>query len=162
MLSLAGETTAQVGSHFLYAERACGFGASGAFAGLPQRDNWSVWSADSGFLLTFGAHHGQVELTGYGGKRRLEGEVTLMSSYPPPPPPGAPPPPPGPGGPGGVGHRLEEAIELIEMELRHAIGYVNDAVIPQVRAESISAMRKVSDTLKNLADRMEQKGPRSG
>jgi hypothetical protein len=78
-----------------------------------------------------------------------------MSSYPPPPPPP----------PGGVGQRLEEAMELIEMELRHAIAYVNDAVVPQVRSESISAMRKVSDTLKNLADRMEQrnqaKGPRS-
>jgi hypothetical protein len=71
-----------------------------------------------------------------------------MSSYPPPPP-----------GPIGVGHRLEEAIELIEMELRHAAAYVNDAVIPQVRSESISAMRKVSDTLKNLADRMEQQTP---
>lgn len=70
-----------------------------------------------------------------------------MSSYPPPPPP-----PPGPG----VGHRIEEAMELIEMELRHAIAYVNDAVIPQVRTESISAMRKVSDTLRNLADRMDQ------
>ncbi|HEY6491104.1 MAG: hypothetical protein WCC26_19710 [Terracidiphilus sp.] len=67
-----------------------------------------------------------------------------MSSYPPPPP-------------GGVGHRLEEAIELIEMELRHAVAYVNDAVIPQVRSESITAMRKVADTLKNLADRMDQK-----
>jgi hypothetical protein len=73
-----------------------------------------------------------------------------MSTYPPPPGPG-------------VGHRLEEAIELIEMELRHAIAYVNDAVIPQVRGESISAMRKISDTLRNLADRMDQqpKGPRS-
>jgi hypothetical protein len=55
-----------------------------------------------------------------------------------------------------VGHRIEEAMELIEMELRHAIAYVNDAVIPQVRTESISAMRKVSDTLRNLADRMDQ------
>jgi len=75
-----------------------------------------------------------------------------MSSYPPPPPPP----------PGGVGHRLEEAMELIEMELRHAIAYVNDAVVPQVRSESISAMRKVSDTLKNLADRMEQRDPSKG
>jgi len=66
-----------------------------------------------------------------------------MSGYPPP-------------GPVGVGHRLEEAMELIEMELRHAIAYVNDAVVPQVRSESISAMRKVSDTLRSLADRMEQ------
>jgi hypothetical protein len=76
-----------------------------------------------------------------------------MGSYPPP-------------GPGGVGQRIEEAIELIEMELRHAIGYVNDAVIPQVRKESISAMRKMSETLRTLADRADQahnqpKGPRT-
>lgn len=76
-----------------------------------------------------------------------------MSSYSPPPGPDP--------GLGGVGHRLEEAMELIEMELRHAVAYVNDAVIPQVRVESIAAMRKVSDTLKSLADRMEQKGPRT-
>jgi hypothetical protein len=76
-----------------------------------------------------------------------------MSSYPPPPSPGS-----------GVGQRLDEAIELIEMELRHAIAYVNDAVIPQVRSESISAMRRLSDSLRNLADRMDksqqQRGPR--
>jgi hypothetical protein len=47
------------------------------------------------------------------------------------------------------------------MELRHAIAYVNDAVVPQVRTESISAMRKLSDKLRVLADRMDQqKGPR--
>lgn len=75
-----------------------------------------------------------------------------MSSYPPPPPPGP-----------SVGQRLDEALELIEMELRHAISYVNDAVVPQVRTESISAMRKVSEKLRNLADRMEsqQRGPRA-
>ena len=68
-------------------------------------------------------------------------------------------PPPGYGpGPGGVGGRIEEAIELIEMELRHAINYVNDAVVPQVRKESISAMRTVSDKLRELADRFEQGG----
>ena len=42
------------------------------------------------------------------------------------------------------------------MELRHTIAYVNDAVIPQVRRESISAMRNVAETLRNLADRIEQ------
>ena len=72
-----------------------------------------------------------------------------MSSYPPPPP-------------GSVGQRIDEAVERIEMELRLAIGFVNDAVIPQVRAESITAMRKVAEKLKELADRMEQpKGPQS-
>jgi hypothetical protein len=73
--------------------------------------------------------------------------------------------PPGPGsgpGPGGVGQRIEEAIELIEMELRHAITYVNDAVIPQVRRESINAMRVAADTLHNLADRFERQANQSG
>ncbi len=80
-----------------------------------------------------------------------------MSSYPPPPPP--PPYPPY----GGVGRRIEEAVELIEMELRHAIAYVNDAVVPQVRRESISAMRALADTLRGLADRMDQqKAPPPG
>jgi hypothetical protein len=68
-------------------------------------------------------------------------------------------------GMGGTGSRLEEVMERIEMELRLAIAYVNDAVVPQVRDESIAAMRKAADTLRNLADRFEQssqppKGPR--
>jgi len=72
-----------------------------------------------------------------------------MSSYPPPRP-----------GPGisGAGARIEEAIELIEMELRHAIAYVNDAVVPQVRKESITALRTVAGKLRDLADRFEQHG----
>jgi len=74
-----------------------------------------------------------------------------MSSYPPPPPP----PPPGMGG---AGSRIEEAIELIEMELRHAVAYVNDAVVPQVRKESITALRTVAGKLRDLADRFEQNG----
>ena len=63
---------------------------------------------------------------------------------------------PGWGGPPTLGQRIDEAMELIEMELRHAITYVNDAVIPQVRRESISAMRTAADTLRDLADRFEQ------
>jgi hypothetical protein len=94
------------------------------------------------------------EISGRDFWTRFADEVFLaMSAYPPPPP-------------GGVGQRIEEAIELIEMELRHAAAYVNDAVIPHVRRESISAMRTLADTLKNLADRMDQgaggpKDPRS-
>lgn len=69
-----------------------------------------------------------------------------MSSNPPPP---------------GIGGRFEEAVERIEFELQQAIAYVNNAVVPQVRAESIAAMRKAADALKSLADRMDQqrKGP---
>jgi hypothetical protein len=80
-----------------------------------------------------------------------------MGAYPPPPPY----PPPGPP-PDGFGSRIEEAVELIEMELRHAIAYVNAAVVPQVRKESITALRTVSDKLRELADRFEQnRGPRA-
>jgi hypothetical protein len=59
----------------------------------------------------------------------------------------------------GVGRRIEEAIELIEMELRHAAAYVNDAVIPQVRSESISALRNVANSLRNFADRLDRQPP---
>lgn len=55
---------------------------------------------------------------------------------------------------------FEEIIDRIEAELRHAVTYVNDAVVPQVRRESITAMRRVSDTLRNLADRFEASGNR--
>jgi hypothetical protein len=75
-----------------------------------------------------------------------------MSNHPPPPPPYGPPP-------GGVAQRIEEAIELIEMEIRHAAAYVNAAVIPEVRRESISALRNISSTLRNFADRLDQKSP---
>ena len=68
-----------------------------------------------------------------------------MSSYPPPGP-----------GVGGVGQRIEEAIELIEMEVRHAAAYINAAVIPQVRAESISALRNVANSLCSFADRLDR------
>ena len=77
-----------------------------------------------------------------------------MSTTPPPgPPPGSQWVPP----PGGFGARIEEAMELIQMELRHAVAYVNAAVVPQVRRESISAMRSVAETLHNLADRFEKR-----
>jgi hypothetical protein len=60
-----------------------------------------------------------------------------------------------------VGARIEEAVELIEMELRHAIAYVNDAVVSQVRKESITALRAAADRLRDLADRFDrQEGPR--
>jgi hypothetical protein len=60
---------------------------------------------------------------------------------------------------GGVGRRIEEAIELIEMELRHAAAYVNDAVIPQVRAESITALRGAADAMRKFADKLDHQNP---
>ncbi len=61
------------------------------------------------------------------------------------------------GGPG-IGQRMDEAMERIQTELRHAIAYVNDAVIPQARRESIQGLRSAADTLRNLADRLERQG----
>jgi hypothetical protein len=84
-----------------------------------------------------------------------------MSGYGGPGPGSGSGPRPSGAGQGGVGQRIEEAVELIEMELRHAIAYVNDAVIPQVRKESIGAMRTAADTLKSLADRIERQAGES-
>jgi hypothetical protein len=102
-------------------------------------------------MLTIAARRGELVLTRWYTPRRLKMRRFAVNTYPPPGP-----------GTGGVGRRIEEAMELIELELRHAVAYVNDAVVPQVRSESVTAMRKVSDTLRNLADRIEQqKGPRT-
>ncbi|MGA7856305.1 MAG: hypothetical protein WCA11_00145 [Terracidiphilus sp.] len=102
-------------------------------------------------VLTIAARSGRVVLTGWYTPRTLKVREIAVSTYPPP----------GPGA-SGVGRRIEEAVELIEMELRHTVAYVNDAVVPQVRKESITAMRRLSETLRNLADRMDQpKGPQT-
>jgi hypothetical protein len=64
----------------------------------------------------------------------------------------------------GTGRRIEEAVERMEMELRGAIAYVNGNVLPQVRRESIVAMRTIAGTLRDMADRMEKaaaKGPQA-
>jgi hypothetical protein len=68
------------------------------------------------------------------------------------PPPGYPP------GPGGVGDRIEEAVELIEMELRHVFAHVNTTVVPHVRKEAIMALHTVADRLHQLADHIDQGG----
>ncbi|MGD0787064.1 MAG: hypothetical protein ABR898_03700 [Terracidiphilus sp.] len=65
-------------------------------------------------------------------------------------------PPYGPGS-SSVGRRIDEAIELIEMEVRHAAAYVNAAVIPQVRSESIAALRAVADSLHQFANHLDKK-----
>ena len=56
----------------------------------------------------------------------------------------------------GYGQRLEELIQQLEAELREAVDYVNDSVVPQVRRESISAMRALSEKLRSLADRLDK------
>jgi bisphosphoglycerate-dependent phosphoglycerate mutase len=61
----------------------------------------------------------------------------------------------------GAGRHIEEAMERIEAEVRRAIEYFNEEVVPQIRSESVVAMRRAADKLRQLADRIEQpKGPR--
>lgn len=62
--------------------------------------------------------------------------------------------------PSPFGQRLEELIKQVESEVRNAVTYVNDAVVPQARRESISAMRALSDKLRSLADRLDRQTPR--
>lgn len=66
-----------------------------------------------------------------------------------------------PPGPGNVGRRFEEAIDRLEVELQKAVKYMNDRVVPEVRRESITAMRRMAETLGNLADRMEKRTPQA-
>ena len=61
-------------------------------------------------------------------------------------------PPPGPG----AGRRFEEVIDRIEAEVKNAVDYMNDTVVPHVRKESVTAMRRMAETLGKLADRMER------
>jgi hypothetical protein len=56
--------------------------------------------------------------------------------------------------------RIEDLIEQVDAEVGDAINYINDSVVPQVRRESISAMRSLSEKLRNLADRLERQTPR--
>ena len=62
-----------------------------------------------------------------------------------------------PPGPGNFGRHFEEAIDRFEDELQNAVRYMNDRVVPQVRKESIAAMRRMAESLGNLADRIEQR-----
>lgn len=63
-----------------------------------------------------------------------------------------------------VGQRIDEMVARMESELCGAVMYVNENVVPQVRHESIVAVRTISDKLRELADRMEppvSKGPKA-
>ena len=103
---------------------------------------------------------GGARLTGNGEDRRLgEGkpiavremigkEVRTMSTNPH-------------SSPGNVGRHFEEAIDRFEEELQNAVKFMNDRVVPQVRRESITAMRRMAETLGNLADRMERRTPQA-
>lgn len=70
---------------------------------------------------------------------------------------------------GGFGRSVEEAMESVETEIRHAVAYVDRVVVPEVRRETAGAARMLARHLERLADRLDpqefhthdhhQKGP---
>ncbi|MFT4115003.1 hypothetical protein [Silvibacterium sp.] len=54
-----------------------------------------------------------------------------------------------------VDDKVNEALPRIEEELKRIIAYLNDEVVPDVRRNSLKAMRIASTKLTELADRWE-------
>lgn len=52
--------------------------------------------------------------------------------------------------------KLREAAQKIEMEVKSAIRYLNDEVVPQVRVQSSKGLREAAEQLRKLADQMDQ------
>jgi hypothetical protein len=60
----------------------------------------------------------------------------------------------------GFSHRVEEIMESVETEIRHAAAYVDRVIVPEVRREAGTAARVLAGHLDRLADRLHpQDGP---
>ena len=57
--------------------------------------------------------------------------------------------------------RLQEAAATVEEELRRVVTYLNDEVVPEVRANSSVALRAAAAELERLARRMDDRTVRS-
>lgn len=51
--------------------------------------------------------------------------------------------------------RLQETGQKLEDELRRAIRYLDEEVVPEVRRNSSSALRSASDHLRKLAEKLD-------
>lgn len=51
--------------------------------------------------------------------------------------------------------RLREASSQLEDELRRAIRYLDDEVVPELRKNGSAALRTASDQLRKLAERLD-------
>jgi hypothetical protein len=52
--------------------------------------------------------------------------------------------------------KLHEAAQKVESEVKRAITYLNDEVVPQVRAQSSIGLREAAEQLRKLADQLDQ------
>ena len=51
-------------------------------------------------------------------------------------------------------HRLEDLMDTLSAEMRHAVAYVDAVVVPEVRRESSGALRLLASHLERLADKL--------
>ena len=56
--------------------------------------------------------------------------------------------------------RLRDAGERIEEELRRAVRFIDEEVVPEVRRNSSAALRTAADRLRGLAERMDDERKR--
>ncbi len=54
-----------------------------------------------------------------------------------------------------VEERLQQAAARIEEELRRAVKYIDDEIVPEVRRNSSAALRTAAERLHRLAQRMD-------
>jgi hypothetical protein len=55
-----------------------------------------------------------------------------------------------------VDEKLRDAAQKVESEVKRAITYLNDEVVPQVRAQSSIGLREAAEQLRKLADQLDR------
>ncbi len=55
----------------------------------------------------------------------------------------------------GLDNHLREAGDRIEEEVRRAVKYLDDEVVPEVRRNGSSALRTVADKLRQMAEHLD-------
>jgi hypothetical protein len=58
--------------------------------------------------------------------------------------------------------RMEEVMDTVSAEMRHAAAYVETVVIPEVRRESSGALRLLAGHMERLAERLHPQSPPQG
>ena len=52
---------------------------------------------------------------------------------------------------------IEDAVAQTETEVRRAVAYLNDEIVPEIHRDSLHALRAVARELTSLADRIESR-----
>jgi hypothetical protein len=59
-----------------------------------------------------------------------------------------------------VDSTLKDAADKVEAEVKRAISYLNDEVVPNVRVHSSRGLREAAEQLRKLADQLDTHGGR--